>query len=70
MPPLRMFEYAVILQPKEDKDGNLIEQGEVIVNPTSVLAADEKQATLVASRSIPDNKMEELDRLTLVVRPF
>ncbi len=67
---LRLFEYAVILQPKEDKNGKVVEKGEIVVAPTHVLAADQEQATLVAGRAIPDDKMDELERLTLVVRPF
>jgi hypothetical protein len=46
------------------------EEGRLIVQPTTVLAADENQATLLAGRSIPDEYMDKLDRLTLAVRPF
>jgi hypothetical protein len=67
---LKLYEYAVIQQPKLDKDGHEIESGKVIVEPTSELAKDEQQATLLAARAIPDEFIEDLDRITLVVRPF
>lgn len=67
---LRLFEYAVILQPKEDRDGDIVEQGKVVVEPKTVLCESEEQAQLVAGRSIPEEFISELDRLTLVVRPF
>lgn len=67
---LKLYEYAVILQPKEDKDGDVIEDGKLIVEPTTVLAADDAQASLIAGRAIPEEHMDKLDRLTLAVRPF
>lgn len=67
---LQIYEYAVILQPKEDKDGEVVEEGKLIVEPTTVLAADETQATLLAGRAIPEEFIDRLDRLTLAVRPF
>lgn len=67
---LRIFEYAVIRQPLEDDDGKVTDPGTLIVPLTSVLAADEKQATLLASRAIPEEAMADLDRLTIAVRPF
>lgn len=67
---LKLFQFAVILQPKEDKNGEVTEKGKVIVEPTTVLSEDEKQATLIAGRAIPEEHMNDLERLTLVVRPF
>lgn len=67
---LKLYEYAVILQPKEDKDGEVVEEGKLIVEPKTVLAADDAQASLIAGRAIPDEFMDRLDRLTLAVRPF
>jgi hypothetical protein len=70
MSELKLYEYAVILQPKLDKDGEIVEQGSVIVSPTSVLAEDQPQATLLAGRAIPEKEMAKLDRITVAVRPF
>jgi hypothetical protein len=67
---VRLFEYAVILQPKEDKDGEEIEPGKLIVDPATILAKDPDQAGMIAARAIPDEYMDKLDRLSVVVRPF
>ena len=67
---LKLYEYAVILQPKQDKDGEFTDPGKLIVAPTAVLAEDESQAQLLAGRAIPEENMFDLERLTLVVRPF
>lgn len=67
-----MFEYAVILNEKRDKDGEVTEQAEIIVPVTSVVARDEGQAQLLAARAIPEEIASngKLDRLMVVVRPF
>jgi hypothetical protein len=67
---LQLYEYAVILQPKLDKDGEVTEEGSVLVEPTSVLAEDQGKATLLAGRAIPDDQIAKLDRITVAVRPF
>lgn len=67
---LKLYEYAVILQPKEDKDGIVTDPGKLVVDPTTVLAEDDQQASLLAGRAIPEENMGDLERLTLVVRPF
>jgi hypothetical protein len=67
-----MYEYAVILNEKRDKDGDVVEEAEIVIDVTQVLAANEDQAKLLAARSIPDDVVTDgkLDRLTVVVRPF
>lgn len=72
LPVSQLFEYAVILQPKVDKDGEEVEAGQIIVEPTTVLARDEGQAQMLAARAIPDEHAQggKLDRLQVVVRPF
>lgn len=69
---LKLYEYAVILQPKIDKDGDTTEDGEIIVPVTTVTAKDEQQAQMFAARAIPEEYVSngKLDRLTVVVRPF
>lgn len=67
---LRIYQYAVIKQPKLDKDGETIEEGELIVPISSVLAKDEVQVQLLASRAIPEDEIINLDRLVVVVTPF
>ena len=69
---MHLFQYAVILQPKTDKDGEEVEAGEIVVEPTTVLARDEGQAQMLAARAIPEEHTMggKMDRLQVVVRPF
>ena len=67
-----LYEYAVILNEKRDKDGNISDPGKIVVEPTTILATDEAQAQLLAGRAIPQEYVSDgsLDRLVVVVRPF
>lgn len=69
---MKLYEYAVILDEKEDRDGETIEDAQIVVPPTAVLARDDAQAQLLAARAIPAEHIDggKLDRLTVVVRPF
>ena len=67
-----MFEYAVFVNEKRDKEGELVEEASVIVPVTAIAARDEDQAQLIAARAIPDEvvKNGKMERLMVVVRPF
>ncbi len=67
-----MYEYAVICNEKRDKDGEIVEEAEVIVPVTSIVARDEGQAQMLAARAIPEDYVSngKFDRLMVVVRPF
>lgn len=67
---MKLYEYAVVLDEKEDRDGEVVEEAQVIVSPTAVLARDDAQAQLLAARSIPEEHIPKIDRITVVVRPF
>lgn len=65
----KLFQYAAILHPseKEQEDGIA---SKVIVDVTTILAKDQQSATLLAARAIPEEFIETLDRVELVLRPF
>ena len=69
---MKLYEYAVVLDEKRDKDDEITEEASVVVPVTAVLARDDAQAQLLAARAIPDEYVGngKLDRLTVVVRPF
>jgi hypothetical protein len=66
----RLFEYAVILQEKTDKDGEVVEDAQVLVEPTSILAEDLQAVNIIAARAIPEEQVKSLDRILISVRPF
>src|SRR3990167_7912074 len=54
----KLFEYAILYHPK------------VIKPPEFVLAKDDKEVAIRASRAIPDEYLAKLDQVEIVVRPF
>lgn len=67
---LRLFEYAVLLHPEQEKDGDGMGKTILIKSPTAILSKDEKQVGILAAREIPAENMDHLDRVEIVVRPF
>lgn len=66
----RLFEYAAILQPEEDEDGNVKEKAKLIVDVTRVLAESEQEVSIRAARELPNSVIEDLDRVEIIIRPF
>lgn len=69
---MKLYEYAVVLDEKRDRDDEIVEQAEIVVPVTVIMARDDDQAKMLAARSIPDEHVGngKLDRLIVVVRPF
>lgn len=69
MKNFKLFEFAIFWQPSEDS----IKKGvkpEIIVPPNTILAMDIEKANILASRQIPDKYLDQLDQVTIAVRPF
>jgi hypothetical protein len=69
----RLYEYAIIYQPKErtDAQGNdTTPPAELLIEVTRVLVRDEKEAMIQASRRIPEAYLTKLDEVEIAVRPF
>lgn len=67
---MQLYQYAVIKNQKLDKDGDVVEEGAIIVPITEILARDDDQAMLLAARQIPETELANIDRLVVAVRPF
>lgn len=69
---MKLYEFAVVLDEKRDKDDEITDDSRIVVPVTAVLAKDDAQAQLLAARSIPEEYVTngKLDRLKVVVRPF
>jgi hypothetical protein len=64
-----LFEMALLLHPTADE----IKAGKdtvVLVEPKQFLASDQQTATILASREIPEEHLDKLDRVEVAVRPF
>ena len=69
----QLFEYAVLFHPKPTKDpaGNdTTPKSTVVVQPTQVLAENEKEVSIKASRQIPESYDDKLELVEILVRPF
>lgn len=66
---MKIFEFAVILHPT-DEERKAGKSSELVVPITAVLAADEKQAGMLAGRAIPEEHLDKLSRMEVAVRPF
>lgn len=72
---MKLFQYSILFIPKDrgfSKNGkNLtIDKAQILKEPTSVLACDEKSALLIAARQIPEGYLDRLDEIEVALRPF
>ncbi len=66
---MKIFEYAAILHPTRARKEEG-EQSVILVKPTVCLAHDLSAATVIASRALPEEVLDKLDRVEVAVRPF
>jgi len=69
----RLFQYAVILHKytqTETNNGKMYDGAEIIVDPTFVMAASEKEVVFKATRKVPEDKAGDPDNVEIIVRPF
>lgn len=70
---MKIFQYAVIYHPlptKEQQERGERPRSEIVVPIESIVARDEKEVAMLASRSIPEKYADKLDRLEIAIRPF
>jgi hypothetical protein len=69
----KLFEYAVLYHPKptkEQRDAGEEVGSVILVSPTTTLAKDEKIAAMVVARAIPQEYVDKLDKVEIIIRPF
>lgn len=64
-----LFQYVLLWHPTTDesKEGK---KSKILKDLTMVLAQDQKTAAILAARSIPDEYVEALDQVEVIIRPF
>jgi hypothetical protein len=67
---MKLYQFAVIYNPDTTKENLKDEKPAVIVPVTEVLAKDERQAQMLAARSIPESYVDKLESVEITVRPF
>jgi len=63
---VKLFQYAIILHPEKKSS----DKSKLIVGLKDVLAKDQAQASIMAARDIPEEHLENLDRIEVLIRPF
>lgn len=69
----KLFQYAVLYHPnptKEQADRGESPKSEVVIEPTTILALNEQQASTMVARAIPEEHIGHVDQLDIVIRPF
>jgi hypothetical protein len=70
---MKLYEYAVIYNPlptKDQKERGEVPKSELIVDVTRVLSTNDKEASMMAARAIPETYTDKLDRVEIALRPF
>lgn len=68
-----LYEYALLFHPKPMKDANGNEtQAKTLLlkAPTWIVAYTPEEVSILASRSIPEDYLDQLDQVEILVRPF
>jgi len=65
----KLMQYAVIYHPsdKERKDGK---KSEIVIDMTTILAANDQEAFMLIAKKIPDEYSDRLDQVEIALRPF
>ena len=69
----QLWEYAVLYHPRSRKDAEEkgVEQRSVLlVGVTHVVASGEQEVRVLAARALPEEYLDRLDDVEIVVRPF
>lgn len=65
----KIFEYIIFWQPDQEEAKKGV-KAEMITPIKTVLATDIEKANILASREIPEKYLDQLDQVTIAVRPF
>lgn len=70
----KLFEYVVLYHPKTKKNSEGVatdeKKSEIIADVTRVLAGSVEEVSIMASRAIPEQFINRLEDVEIVVRPF
>lgn len=66
----RLFQYAVLWHPTEKQVKEEGLKSKLLVDMTTVLAADQQSVTMSAAMAIPTEYKDQLDQIEIAVRPF
>lgn len=65
----RIYIYAAVWYPAEEQ-AKAGQKPKLIVEPTYVLALHTEAVSLIAARAIPEEYTDNLDQISIAIRPF
>lgn len=66
---LTLFEYVVLQHPtKEEAEKGV--KTKIIIEPSRELAQDEKSVGMKIARKLPDEVMDSIQNIEIIIRPF
>ena len=68
-----LYDYCALYHPKAKKDQNgneVSERSKLIIPVQSIVAATPDEVSIVAARAIPEEYLDKLDDVEIIVRPF
>lgn len=68
-PVYKLYEVAAFWSPSE-REYDKGTRPKVVMGPEVLLAKDDATARTLAAREIPDEFVDDIDKVTIVVRPF
>lgn len=66
----KLFQYAILWHPTEKQVKDEGMKSKVLIDPKTILSADQNGAAMAAAMEIPADKKGELDQIEIVLRPF
>lgn len=68
-----LFEYAIVFHgkpTKDEADRNVRVRSRLLAGPKPILARDEAEVRLLAGREIPEEYLDRIDQVEVLVVPF
>lgn len=70
MTKAKLFQYAVLWHPTDKDAEDNGTKSKVLVEPKTILAADQQTAIMSAAMEIPAEYKDKLDQVEIAIRPF
>ncbi|MHA1966571.1 MAG: hypothetical protein ACW964_02090 [Candidatus Hodarchaeales archaeon] len=64
-----MYQYAILWHPNKDEEKKG-KKSKIVVDPTTILASDERVAQMIVIKAIPEEYEDKLEQLDVAIRPF
>jgi hypothetical protein len=67
---MKLYQFAALFHPSDDERKEEKKKDEIVVALKTVLAPNDQAAALMCGREIPQEYMDKLHQIEVLVRPF